>query len=161
MLPITWIHIQYLQRAHVVQRVFLRPVETPSGLEVTFRSDADSLIDSLMSNLASSPANELDGAISDALRNFLFGRPGPNNPMGGQDLVGRNIFRSREVNLPTYAGLAECFGVTPDAQVRPGSSLSRNTLTRPAACARCCRFQLIPSSITCAKYIKSPFLWVN
>jgi len=59
-----------------------------------------------------------------------------------EDLVGRNIFRSREVNLPTYAGLAECFGVTPDAQVRPGSSLSRNTLTRPAACARCCRFQL-------------------
>lgn len=91
---------------------------TPAGLSVTFRPDADALIDDLMSNLAASPANELDGQISDALRNSLFGRPSPDNAMGGQDLVGRNIFRSREVNLPTYAGLAECFGIPPDAQVR-------------------------------------------
>eukprot|EP00892_Ulva_mutabilis_P008880 jgi/Ulvmu1/6364/UM290_0001.1 len=54
-------------------------------------------------------ANEIDGRLSDALRNFLFGRS------EGQDLAGRNIFRSRELGLPTYAGMAECFGITPDA----------------------------------------------
>lgn len=112
-----------------MQRVFLNPQQTPSGISVTFRPDADNLIDRLMSNLANSKANQLDGKISDALRNTLFGRPAGDNPMGGQDLVGRNIFRSREVNLPTYAGLAECFGITPDAQVCPP--------TPPPACMQC------------------------
>lgn len=102
-----------------LQGLFLNRRETPSGPAVTFQDNADDLINDLMTNLASSPANELDGQISDALRNSLFGRKSDDNPMGGQDLVGRNIFRSREVNLPTYAGLAECFGLRPDAQVGP------------------------------------------
>eukprot|EP00892_Ulva_mutabilis_P005801 jgi/Ulvmu1/3593/UM017_0005.1 len=57
------------------------------------------------------PPTEIDGRLSDALRNFLFGRS------EGQDLAGRNIFRSRELGLPTYAGMAECFGITPDATI--------------------------------------------
>ena len=100
-------------RMGAMQSVFLNVVDTAAGPEVTFRPDAVSFLDSLVSGLVTSPANELDGKISDALRNTLFGRG------AGEDLVGRNIFRSRDVALPTYAGLAECFGVTPDAQVRP------------------------------------------
>eukprot|EP00892_Ulva_mutabilis_P005142 jgi/Ulvmu1/29/UM001_0030.1 len=62
-----------------------------------------------MSALSTTTANEIDGRLSDALRNLLFGRS------EGQDLAGRNIFRSRELGLPTYADMAECFGITPDA----------------------------------------------
>eukprot|EP00892_Ulva_mutabilis_P005792 jgi/Ulvmu1/3585/UM169_0003.1 len=99
----------YVADTFMPESVFLNVVETPEGPEVSFRPDADTFLDSLVRNLATSPANELDGKISDAIRNTLFGR------IAGEDLVGRNIFRSRDVALPTYAGLAECFGITPDA----------------------------------------------
>lgn len=120
----------------LLQKVFLDVIGAGGpNPTVTFdvEKGGDKLLDKLVSSLATSLANELDGLISDALRNTLFGRPTPDNPMGGQDLVGRNIFRSREVNLPTYAGLAECFGITPDAQVWPRSTCCWRTLILHAA----------------------------
>ena len=100
-----------------MQKFFLERQSTAEGVAVTFRTDADTVLDDLVSALAASPANEMDGRVSDAMRNNLFGLD------EGQDLVGRNIFRSRDVALPTYAGLAQCFGITPDATVRPTSPL--------------------------------------
>lgn len=123
-----------VNRGLKLQRVFLDVEETAAGPAITFNAESENLIDSLMSNLASSPANELDGQVSDALRNTLFGRKTPDNPMGGQDLVGRNIFRSRDVSLPTYAGLARCFGITPDAQVR----MPRMAPGTCVCCVVCC-----------------------
>eukprot|EP00892_Ulva_mutabilis_P005800 jgi/Ulvmu1/3592/UM017_0004.1 len=82
--------------------------DTPS---VTYKDNAESSVANVMAALSTSTANEIDGRLSDALRNFLFGRS------EGQDLAGRNIFRSRELGLPTYAGMAECFGITPDATI--------------------------------------------
>lgn len=48
----------------------------------------------------------VDNHIVDGLRNFLFGM---------EDLVTRNLFRAREVGLPTYADTVECFGSAPIA----------------------------------------------
>ena len=65
-----------------------------------------------MLQLSTTTASEIDGKLSDALRNFLFGRA------EGEDLVGRNIFRGRELGVPTYAGVAQCFGLEFDDKVR-------------------------------------------
>ena len=81
----------------------------PSAPTATFREDAEQDFTDIMQALSTTPANEIDGKLSNALRNFLFG--------AGEDLAGRNIFRARELGLPTYAGISECFGITPDATV--------------------------------------------
>ena len=46
----------------------------------------------------------VDNHIVDGLRNFLF---------GAEDLVTRNLFRSRDVGLATYADTVECYGSVP------------------------------------------------
>ena len=64
-----------------------------------------------MLQLSTTSANEIDGKLSDALRDFLFGRD------MGEDLAGRNIFRGRELGVPTYGGVAQCFGTPVDTTV--------------------------------------------
>ena len=102
----------------------------PSAPTATFRDDAEQDFSDIMQALSTTPANEIDGKLSDALRNLLFAE--------GEDLAGRNIFRGRELGLPTYAGMAECFGVSPDATVcLPSScvitSILTNTVSFPYA----------------------------
>eukprot|EP00892_Ulva_mutabilis_P004587 jgi/Ulvmu1/24/UM001_0025.1 len=91
--------------------VFLNKVGPRDRPTVTYRDDAEQKLSNVMRQLSTTSANEIDGRLSDALRNFLFGRD------MGEDLAGRNIFRGRELGLPTYSGLAECFGITPDDKV--------------------------------------------
>eukprot|EP00892_Ulva_mutabilis_P005677 jgi/Ulvmu1/3481/UM160_0003.1 len=88
---------------------FLQISGTDDAPSVTLKPSAAQDIDDIFTALATTPANEIDGKLSDTLRDFLFG-------VGeGEDLAGRNIFRGRELGVPTYAGLAECFGIEPDA----------------------------------------------
>ena len=94
-----------------MQTFYLQQTGSPAAPAVTYKASAEADITSIMMKLSTTKANEIDGKLSDALRNELFGRS------EGQDLAGRNIFRGRELGLPTYAGLAECYGTTPDAQV--------------------------------------------
>lgn len=49
-------------------------------------------------------AQKCDTKVVNGLRNIMF---------GAEDLVARNLFRSREMDLPTYPQLAECYGTTP------------------------------------------------
>eukprot|EP00892_Ulva_mutabilis_P003698 jgi/Ulvmu1/16/UM001_0017.1 len=79
--------------------------------EVTYKDGAEADIANIMTKLSTTTANEVDGKLSDALRNLLFGRS------DAEDLAGRNIFRGRELGIPTYAGLAKCFGLEYDATV--------------------------------------------
>ena len=90
-----------------MQRFFLENF----GSSPTYKANSDQLVDTIMRKLSTTSANEIDGKLSDALRNFLFN--------DGEDLAGRNIFRGRDIGLPTYAGLAKCFGITPDSKVQP------------------------------------------
>ena len=94
------------------ENFFLDKTGPPSRPTVTYKANANSLLSNIMLQLSTTSANEVDGKLSDALRNFLFGRD------MGEDLAGRNIFRGRELGVPTYAGVAECFGRTADATVR-------------------------------------------
>lgn len=80
------------------------------------RDDAGTRLDSLLEAAAGSPCAERDGTMSDTLRNTLFG-------MFGHDLAARNIFRARDLHLPSYADLASCFGAQADAEVPDPSSL--------------------------------------
>ena len=111
------------------------PVDSPM---VTYKADAEDRLCNIMEGLATTRANEIDGKLSDALRNFLFGRS------EGEDLAGRNIFRGRDLGVPTYGGLAECYGLKPNAKVRvhalhasghacPAHAAERATM---AACVR-------------------------
>jgi hypothetical protein len=65
----------------------------------------------LMTEARQSLAGELDGKFPSALRNLLFGN-------FGEDLFTRNAFRSLEVGMQPYVNLANCFGETPDPNVR-------------------------------------------
>eukprot|EP00892_Ulva_mutabilis_P011613 jgi/Ulvmu1/8824/UM049_0004.1 len=90
---------------------FLERSGTTSMPRVTYRPDANSVVSNIMLQLSTTVANEIDGKLSDALRNFLFGRD------MGEDLAGRNIFRGRDLGVPTYAGVAECFGLEFDPTI--------------------------------------------
>lgn len=83
---------------------------------LTLKPDAEQRLTRIIAGLSTTPCKEFDGKMSDALRNMLFA--------AGQDLAGRNIFRAREIGVPDYAGLAQCFGVPPDATVRFAKSWS-------------------------------------
>ena len=101
-----------------VQRFFLEE----SGTRPEYKSNSNDRLTAIMRQLSTSAANEIDGKLSDALRNFLFD--------AGEDLAGRNIFRGRDIGVPTYAGLAKCFGIKPNARVRTErkSSVSLRTI---------------------------------
>jgi len=97
--------IRVTPKLTMVQTFFLEK----SGRSPTYKANSDALVDTIMRKLSTTSANEIDGRLSDALRNFLFDE--------GQDLAGRNIFRGRDIGVPTYAGLAKCFGIKPDFKV--------------------------------------------
>eukprot|EP00892_Ulva_mutabilis_P006087 jgi/Ulvmu1/3850/UM018_0067.1 len=94
---------------------FLEQTGTADAPSVTYKAGAEAALGNIMTQLATSSANHIDGKLSDALRNFLFGRE------EGEDLAGRNIAlaaaRGRELGIPTYGGHAECFGTAADASV--------------------------------------------
>lgn len=72
---------------------------------------ANAKLDSLLAAFAASPMAAMDGRMSDVLRNTLFGTR-------GIDLASFNIFRARDLGVPSYSALAKCYGVTPHEQVR-------------------------------------------
>lgn len=80
--------------------------------KVSLRGDSEHYMELLLKALAEEPAAEMDGRVSDALRNVLFG------PNFQEDLVSRNIFRGRDLNLPSYEKIARCFGVRPNKKVQ-------------------------------------------
>ncbi len=65
-------------------------------------------IDSLLKYEASSQSQEIDLAVIDGLRNFLFGDPG----QGGLDLVALNIQRGRDHGLSDYNSTRVAYGLT-------------------------------------------------
>lgn len=81
------------------------------GTNVAVRGTAEANIARIFNGLSTEAAGEMDGRLSDSLRNILFG------VNFQEDLASRNIFRGRDLGLPSYAGIAKCFGVKPDAQV--------------------------------------------
>ena len=112
----------------LVQRMFLEE----SGKSPDYKSNSDELVTRIMRTLSTTSANEIDGKLSDALRNFLFDF--------GEDLAGRNIFRGRDIGLPTYAGLAKCYGISPDRQVKPPNHLPSVVLqSYDSTCQQCSR----------------------
>lgn len=50
---------------------------------------------------AQTPAQKVDTKVVDGLRNIMF---------GSEDLVTRNLFRGRDMGLPTYQEIASCYG---------------------------------------------------
>lgn len=72
---------------------------------------ASSKLDDVALFSAQSRANQIDGKLSDTLRNTLFGD-------FGEDLGSRNMYRSRDMRVPSYGTLAACFGVKPTGRVR-------------------------------------------
>lgn len=64
-------------------------------------------IDSLLKFDASVQAQEIDLAVVDSLRNFLFGPPGA----GGLDLVAMNIQRGRDHGLSDYNATRQAYGL--------------------------------------------------
>lgn len=88
-----------------------------NATNVAVKGSAESDITKILKGLSTEASAEMDGKMSDSLRNILFG------PTFQEDLASRNIFRGRDLHLPTYAGMAKCFGVKPDAQVRAPCSI--------------------------------------
>jgi hypothetical protein len=76
---------------------------------------ANTKLDNLLSATAREAMADMDGEMADSVRNALF---------GSLDLASFNIFRSREIALPSYANLARCYGVTPRPEVRGFSNLA-------------------------------------
>lgn len=85
--------------------------------KVAVKGNAESNIEMILKGLSTEPSAEMDGKMSDALRNVLFGASSQ------EDLAARNIFRGRDLLLPSYAKIAKCFGVKPDAMVWLSSAL--------------------------------------
>ncbi len=63
----------------------------------------------ILRGLAVQPSAELDAAVTDEVRNFLFGQPGA----GGFDLVSRNLQRGRDHGLPGFNALRRTNGLAP------------------------------------------------
>jgi Animal haem peroxidase len=87
-------------------------------------------LDSLLSTLATTPANAMDGKLSDAVRNMRFGG-GDYAP--GFDLATAHLFRGRDVGLKSYSEVAKCYGLAPDSKVRDAAPLLRCACRTPAA----------------------------
>lgn len=70
----------------------------------------DNGIEAFISAAYNTRAQQADAKVIDGLRNFLFAA-GPN--VIGEDLISRNLFRSREVGLGTYTQICQCYGLEP------------------------------------------------
>lgn len=75
------------------------------------KKDANQRLNQVLKSVATTPANKVDGKISDTLRNVLFGA-------FGEDLASRNIFRARDVGLLSYKDMVKCYGGEYQPQVR-------------------------------------------
>lgn len=64
-------------------------------------------IEPILRGLSQSPAESIDVALIDEVRNFLFGPPGA----GGFDLVSLNIQRGRDHGLDDYNAVREAYGL--------------------------------------------------
>lgn len=84
-------------------------VTSAAGAADAAKANAD--LDTLVQATSDHPMAALDGRMSDALRNVLFGSQ-------GLDLGAFNIFRARDVGVRGYAALARCYGVRADPHVR-------------------------------------------
>ena len=109
---------------------FLDNVGTPVRADMALRDAffnpgpvAEVGIDPLLKYLASDRAQELDTAVVDDVRNFLFGAPG----QGGFDLASINIQRGRDHGLADYNTVRVAYGlprltsfaeITPDVAVQ-------------------------------------------
>ncbi|MGJ8633927.1 MAG: peroxidase family protein [Luteolibacter sp.] len=71
-------------------------------------------IDNILRGLSAQLCEELDGQITDSLRNFLFGEPGS----GGLDLASLNIQRGRDHGLPAYNEVRKQLGIRPARRIR-------------------------------------------
>ena len=106
-------------------------INSAAGAADPAKANAD--MKALVNAVATSRANDLDGKFADSLRNFLFGaHPGRKF---GEDLATRNMFRSRDVGMMDYEGLAKCYGVKPISTVCPLSSTSSYCMS--VACTLC------------------------
>ena len=61
-------------------------------------------LDSIFERALHQHAEKADSKAVDGLRNILFGM---------EDLVTRNLYRAREIGLPTYQDMCQCYGTTP------------------------------------------------
>jgi len=68
------------------------------------------VMDKVFKEAASNLAAEVDGQLSNTLRNMLFG-------VRGLDLAAFNIFRGRELGVATYETFTKLFGTTFDASL--------------------------------------------
>jgi len=68
----------------------------------------DGGLEPLLRGLAAQPCQEVDVAIVDDVRNFLFG---PSLEAGGLDLAALNIQRGRDHGLPSYNDARSAFGM--------------------------------------------------
>lgn len=64
-------------------------------------------IEPFLSGAYEQNAEKMDNFVVDGLRNFMFMAPGMQM---GEDLLTRNLFRSRETGSLSYAQIASCFG---------------------------------------------------
>jgi hypothetical protein len=64
----------------------------------------------LVIDVTNSRAGALDGKVSNALRNLLFGA-------FGEDLATRSMYRSAEIGMVPYEKLVACYNVTADPNV--------------------------------------------
>jgi len=64
-------------------------------------------LETLILEAQKTPSQQVDTKVVNGLRNILFGN-------FGEDLVTRNLFRARELEVSTYQQLADCYGFPSD-----------------------------------------------
>ena len=92
-------HVVYCLQLFDGEKFYL---EQDSDGVTQLKEDANKRLDSLLQTVSRTQANKVDGKISDTLRNVLFGA-------FGEDLASRNIFRGRDVGLPSYSEMMKCY----------------------------------------------------
>eukprot|EP01083_Nonionella_stella_P056059 147829_1 len=86
-----------------------------SFFEPTIWSEKKDLIECMVNGFSCTLSNEVDLAVTDALRNFLFHNLQPEEEAVGLDLMAVNIQRGRDHGLPDYNSVREYLGLDPIA----------------------------------------------